>query len=269
MILILQILLIADFPSASDYFRFDECVICIERTPMYIIDPCGHHCLCKLCKKKLTRSECPYCRTPVSKFIKKKIEPIQNIQDRAAIITRNDQARAWKDRFFERIPSARNHFSEYLIFDLVRKELEESNSKWTYIGVLHKFAIYENLRDFFKTKQRTEMQMNRILSVRIDLTFYEELYVEWYSAYMEYQATIKKIEKFPKLLVALENKYQIYCEKYKRCSKSGKSMNTSDPGNDIEENFLKIQRMLLAAYEKLIGDIKMEYRQRLFLMVQD
>ena len=45
-----------------------ECIVCMNNEPAYIITPCGHQCVCVICKD--TISSCPMCRGKLESIIK-------------------------------------------------------------------------------------------------------------------------------------------------------------------------------------------------------
>ena len=53
--------------------KFEEvdCVICLDKQPTKIIDPCRHKCLCDDCSTKVEQAklECPLCRQPILSII--------------------------------------------------------------------------------------------------------------------------------------------------------------------------------------------------------
>ena len=48
-------------------FKFDQCVICLDRKPDVLFIKCKHTCVCKECEKMHPSAKCPYCRTEISK----------------------------------------------------------------------------------------------------------------------------------------------------------------------------------------------------------
>ena len=48
-------------------FKFDQCVICLDRKPDVLFINCNHMCVCNECEKKHPFLKCPYCRTEVSR----------------------------------------------------------------------------------------------------------------------------------------------------------------------------------------------------------
>ena len=48
-------------------FKFDQCVICLDRKPNVLFIKCKHTCVCKECEKMHPSTKCPYCRTKVSR----------------------------------------------------------------------------------------------------------------------------------------------------------------------------------------------------------
>ena len=45
------------------------CVVCIENRPEYVIVPCGHLCLCKLCGAQLRCAKCPLCNGHIERVM--------------------------------------------------------------------------------------------------------------------------------------------------------------------------------------------------------
>ena len=48
-------------------FKFDQCVICLDRKPDVVFIKCNHICVCNECEKMHPSSKCSYCRTEISK----------------------------------------------------------------------------------------------------------------------------------------------------------------------------------------------------------
>ena len=48
-------------------FKFDQCVICLDRKPNVLFIKCKHTCVCKECEKMHPSTKCPYCRATISK----------------------------------------------------------------------------------------------------------------------------------------------------------------------------------------------------------
>ena len=48
-------------------FKFNQCVICLDRKPDVLFINCNHTCVCKECEKMHPSTQCPYCRTEISK----------------------------------------------------------------------------------------------------------------------------------------------------------------------------------------------------------
>ena len=48
-------------------FKFDQCVICLDRKPDVLLIKCNHICVCKDCEKTHPSTQCPYCRAKVSR----------------------------------------------------------------------------------------------------------------------------------------------------------------------------------------------------------
>ena len=48
-------------------FKFDQCVICLDRKPNVLFIKCKHTCVCKECEKLHPSTKCPYCRVTISK----------------------------------------------------------------------------------------------------------------------------------------------------------------------------------------------------------
>jgi hypothetical protein len=44
------------------------CVVCMERTRVLALDPCGHLCTCDECAKQL--SKCPICNKPIKSTLR-------------------------------------------------------------------------------------------------------------------------------------------------------------------------------------------------------
>ena len=46
-----------------------QCVVCVEATATFAIQPCGHLCICALCagRAEIQMRVCPLCRTPVDR----------------------------------------------------------------------------------------------------------------------------------------------------------------------------------------------------------
>eukprot|EP01119_Soliformovum_irregulare_P011135 TRINITY_DN2771_c0_g1_i3.p1 TRINITY_DN2771_c0_g1~~TRINITY_DN2771_c0_g1_i3.p1 ORF type:complete len:193 (-),score=40.37 TRINITY_DN2771_c0_g1_i3:30-608(-) len=49
---------------------FDQCSICSDGPVEMAIIPCGHRRFCEPCTKKSSLDICPFCRNPISSFIK-------------------------------------------------------------------------------------------------------------------------------------------------------------------------------------------------------
>lgn len=49
----------------------EVCIICQENPNEIVIAPCGHHCLCEQCAKKLqiSSNKCPLCRTQIGVIV--------------------------------------------------------------------------------------------------------------------------------------------------------------------------------------------------------
>ena len=48
-------------------FKFDQCVICLDRKPDVLFIKCSHICVCNECEETHPSTQCPYCRTKVSR----------------------------------------------------------------------------------------------------------------------------------------------------------------------------------------------------------
>ena len=48
-------------------FKFDQCVICLDREPDVLFIECNHICVCNECEKTHPSTQCPYCRVKVSR----------------------------------------------------------------------------------------------------------------------------------------------------------------------------------------------------------
>ena len=48
-------------------FKFDQCVICLDRKPDVMFINCNHMCVCNECEKTHPSTKCPYCRAKVSR----------------------------------------------------------------------------------------------------------------------------------------------------------------------------------------------------------
>ena len=48
-------------------FKFDQCVICLDKKPDVLFIKCNHICVCNECEKTHPSTQCPYCRTEISK----------------------------------------------------------------------------------------------------------------------------------------------------------------------------------------------------------
>ena len=48
-------------------FKFDQCVICLDRKQNVLFIKCKHTCVCKECEKMHPSTKCPYCRATISK----------------------------------------------------------------------------------------------------------------------------------------------------------------------------------------------------------
>ena len=48
-------------------FKFDQCVICLDREPNVLFIECNHICVCNECEKTHPSTQCPYCRVKVSR----------------------------------------------------------------------------------------------------------------------------------------------------------------------------------------------------------
>ena len=48
-------------------FKVDQCVICLDRKPDVLFIKCNHICVCKDCDKTYPFTQCPYCKTKVSR----------------------------------------------------------------------------------------------------------------------------------------------------------------------------------------------------------
>ena len=48
-------------------FKFDQCVICLDRKPDVLFIKCNHICVCNECEKTHPSTQCPYCRVEVSR----------------------------------------------------------------------------------------------------------------------------------------------------------------------------------------------------------
>ena len=46
-------------------FKFDQCVICLDRKPDVLLIECNHICTCKDCEKTRPSTQCPYCRAEI------------------------------------------------------------------------------------------------------------------------------------------------------------------------------------------------------------
>lgn len=46
------------------------CVICSQERARYVMDPCGHACLCEQCNYDFKQSQCPYCKGEIESKIK-------------------------------------------------------------------------------------------------------------------------------------------------------------------------------------------------------
>ena len=46
-------------------FKFDQCVICLDRKPNVLLIECNHICTCKDCEKTCPSTQCPYCRAEI------------------------------------------------------------------------------------------------------------------------------------------------------------------------------------------------------------
>ncbi len=73
----------ADNTTKHQYEKPDECPVCYEETENLMeLKPCNHW-LCKTCLDKITKNECPYCRTQLQ----------MNLNKAAPINPRYDQYR--------------------------------------------------------------------------------------------------------------------------------------------------------------------------------
>ena len=48
-------------------FNHNQCVICLDRKPDVLFIECNHKCVCNKCEEEHPSTECPYCRTKISK----------------------------------------------------------------------------------------------------------------------------------------------------------------------------------------------------------
>ena len=48
-------------------FKFDQCVICLDRKPGVLFINCNHTCVCEECEKTHPSTKCSYCRATISK----------------------------------------------------------------------------------------------------------------------------------------------------------------------------------------------------------
>ena len=48
-------------------FKFDQCVICLDRKPDVLFIKCRHTCVCKECEETHPSTQCPFCRATISK----------------------------------------------------------------------------------------------------------------------------------------------------------------------------------------------------------
>ena len=48
-------------------FKFDQCVICLDRKPDVLFIKCNHICVCNKCEKTHPSTQCPYCRVKASR----------------------------------------------------------------------------------------------------------------------------------------------------------------------------------------------------------
>ena len=46
-------------------FKFEQCVICLDRKPNVLLIKCNHICTCKDCEKTHPSTQCPYCRAEI------------------------------------------------------------------------------------------------------------------------------------------------------------------------------------------------------------
>ena len=59
----------------ENYSNKDPCIICLApRNGLYVLLPCGHASLCKLCSIKICckgpNANCPSCRSPINSYQK-------------------------------------------------------------------------------------------------------------------------------------------------------------------------------------------------------
>eukprot|EP01084_Bolivina_argentea_P052926 97166_1 len=47
--------------------EYNECVVCMDKTPKYICIPCGHYCVCSKCKD-VVNNKCPMCQANCTFF---------------------------------------------------------------------------------------------------------------------------------------------------------------------------------------------------------
>ena len=54
----------------EEYFKIDQCVICMEKEPCILFLKCKHVCVCLSCETMKPSLACPYCRTKIYQKIK-------------------------------------------------------------------------------------------------------------------------------------------------------------------------------------------------------
>ena len=54
----------------EDYFKIDQCVICMEKEPCILFLKCKHVCVCLSCETAKSSLTCPYCRSKIFQKIK-------------------------------------------------------------------------------------------------------------------------------------------------------------------------------------------------------